>query len=123
MREDDRVALALELFQLFRKINASPPNAFGAEIYPSTYHQLIWRFWAELQMWLVKAFVPNTTATNTAAATTLAPRASPPPVLRDRTKWKKRAPLDAVTSAIHWHHAHQLRWLRELKTFSGHKPH
>jgi len=41
VREDDRVPLPLELLQLFSEIDAGPSNAFGAEIYPRTYHRLI----------------------------------------------------------------------------------
>jgi hypothetical protein len=41
MRQYDGIPLTFELLQFFPEINASPPNAFGAEIHARTYHRLI----------------------------------------------------------------------------------
>jgi hypothetical protein len=50
MRQDNGVPLAFELLQFFREIDASAPNAFGAEIYTRPYPRLIWWLPMDLQI-------------------------------------------------------------------------
>src|SRR5207249_4647727 len=119
MRKNDGVSLALELLQIVREIDASPPNAFGAEIYPRAYHRLIWRFsWVLQTSGVVEALVPKALAADAAAATAIALCASRLLALRDRTRWRTKVPPDTATSIVRSHHARQPHRLRVAKKFS-----
>src|SRR5947207_4868280 len=139
--ENNSVSFALELLQLFCKINTSSP--WTSKVYARAYHRLIWRFLGRITndpivgrltrslplsrrrgppVHVARAparldSVNSESLRSRHSRLTAAPPSLRRSVARDRTRWKTRAHLDAATSIFHSRCARQLVQPREAEQF------